>query len=133
MYQQIEDFLIALQAGFVPSENTAALSRLCSSVTAGNSVAVADDGISQKVTVTEGTMQRGEVTVPNRLPLAPYRTFREVDPVASDFLIRMRPVKDNLPTVALLEVDGGRWKLDTILSVGAWLNANLPSDATVIA
>lgn len=28
----------------------------------------------------------------------------------------MKPVKDNLPTVALLEVDGGRWKLDTILA-----------------
>lgn len=132
-YQQIEDFLIALQAGFVPSDNTTALARLCSSVTAGNSVSVADDGISQSVTVTEGTMQRGSVTVPNRLPLSPYRTFREVEPVASDFLIRMKPVKDNLPTVALLEVDGGRWKLDTILAVGLWLSLNLPIAARVIA
>jgi hypothetical protein len=132
-YLQIEEFLIALQAGFLPSDNVTALSRLCSSVTAGNSVSVADDGISQTVTVQEGAMQRGSVNVPSRLPLAPYRTFREIEPVASDFLLRMKPVKDNLPTVALLEVDGGKWRLDTVQAVATWLQANLPTGAVVIA
>lgn len=131
-YLQVEDFLIALQSGFLPSDNVTALSRLCSSVTAGSSVNVADDGISQTVTVIEGAMQRSNIDVPNRLPLAPYRTFREITPVASDFLLRMKPVKDALPTVALLEVDGGRWKLDTVLAIGDYLRAALP-EATVIA
>lgn len=132
-HYQIEEFLIALQAGFLPSENVTAISRLCSCVTAGNSVQAADDGISMRVTIKEGEIERGNIDVPNRLPLAPYRTFREIEPVASDFLLRMKAVKDSLPTVALLEVDGGKWKLDTILAIGAWLQQNLPANTTVIA
>lgn len=132
VYLSIEDFIIALQSSFLPSDNVSALTVMCSSVTAGNSVQTEDDGVSMVVTVQEGAMSRGRVNVPNRLPLAPYRTFREIDPVASDFLLRMKPVKDALPTAALLEVDGGKWKVDTILAIGSYLSLALP-DATIIA
>jgi len=132
VYYAIEDFIIALQSSFLPSDNVSALTAMCSSVTAGSSVQVADDGISMVVTVQEGAMTRGNVNVPNRLPLAPYRTFREIDPVASDFLFRMKPVKDGLPTATLLEVDGGKWKLDTVLAISSYLSLALP-EATVIA
>jgi hypothetical protein len=131
-YMEPEQFLIALQKGFKPTGNVTAIAAMCSTLTTGNSVGVADDGISQTVTLQEGAIQRGRTTVPNRLPLAPYRTFREIDPIESDFMLRMKAVKDGLPRIALLEVDGGKWKLDTVLAIGAWLAEQLP-EATVIA
>jgi hypothetical protein len=127
-----EPFLIALQKGFRPTANTAAIIATCSALTAGNTVSVADDGISQMVTLKEGALERGNTTIPNRLPLAPYRTFREIEPVESDFMLRMKAVKDALPQIALLEVDGGKWKLDTVLAIATWLRTELP-EATVIA
>jgi hypothetical protein len=131
-YDSPDDLLIALQGSFIPSDNLTNLLRLCSNLTAGSSVQTADDGFSQKVVVQEGGVTRGGVELPPRIALAPYRTFREIDPVESDFLIRMRGKKDALPQIALYGVDGGGWKLDTVLAVKFWLQASLP-DVTVIA
>ena len=68
-----------------------------------------------------------------RMVLQPYRTFREIKPVASDFLLRMKAVKDGLPQIALIAVDGGRWTTDTTWAVRDWLAANLPAGTTIIA
>jgi hypothetical protein len=131
-YIEPEPFLISLQKGFAPSQNTAAIAAMCSKVKVGDSITVADDGFSQVVTMQEGAIERGKTQVPNRLPLAPYRTFREIEPIHSDFMLRMKAVKDQLPRFALLEVDGGKWKLDTVLAIAAWLRTQLP-DIAVIA
>lgn len=131
-YSNPEDFLIAIQASFVPTDNLNTLLRVCSNLTAGSSVSVADDGFSQKVTLQDGGVTRQGVEIPPRVSLAPYRTFREVSPIESDFLIRMRGKKDALPEIALFPVDCGRWKHDTALAVKAWMQAALPA-AVVIA
>jgi hypothetical protein len=103
------------------------LLRLCSNLTAGSSVQTADDGFSQKVVIQEGGVTRGGVELPPRIALAPYRTFREITPVESDFLIRMQGKKDALPQIALFGVDGGGWKLDTVLAVKTWLLEKIPT------
>lgn len=131
-YESPDDLLIALQGSFIPSDNLTNLLRLCSNLTAGSSVQTADDGFSQKVVVQEGGVTRKGVDLPPRIALAPYRTFREIAPVESDFLIRMRGKKDALPQIALYGVDGGGWKLDTVLGVKSWLQEKLPG-MTVIA
>jgi hypothetical protein len=133
-YLDPEVFLITAQAGFMPIDgHYTNMLKLCSSLKAGSSVQVADDGYSQKVVIQEGGVTHGEVELPPRVSLRPYRTFREVDPVESDFLLRFKAQKDALPLAALIPVDAGRWKTDTALMVAGWLKKNLPEGATVIA
>lgn len=133
-YIEAELFLIKAQASFMPIDgNFTNMLKLCSSLQAGTSVQVADDGFSQKVVVSGGGVTHGEVSLPPRIGLRPYRTFREIDPVESDFLLRFKARKDDLPTVALIPVDAGRWKTDTALQLRGWLTANLPSGTTIIA
>jgi hypothetical protein len=133
-YLDPEVFLITAQASFMPIDgHYSNMLRLCSSLKAGSSVEVADDGYSQKVVIQEGGVQHGEVELPPRVQLRPYRTFREVDPVESDFLLRFKGQKDALPAVALIPVDAGRWKTDTAHAVERWLRGQLPKDAVVIA
>lgn len=132
-FMQPEKFLINLHQGFAPTEEVIKLQRLASSLSAENSVATSDDGMSQVVTLKQGAVMRTTVELPTRLPLAPYRTFREVNPCFNDFMVRMKGVKDSLPTVALIEICGGKWKLDTVHEIGKWLRKHLPETATVIA
>lgn len=133
-YMDAEMFLITAQAGFMPIDgHYTNMLKLCSSLKAGSSVQVADDGYSQKVVIQEGGVQHGEVELPPRVSLRPYRTFREVDPVESDFLLRFKAQKEALPVVALIPVDAGRWKTDTALMVRSWLEKNLPDGVTIIA
>lgn len=133
-YQDPEVFLITAQASFMPIDgHYSNMLRLCSSLKAGSSVEVADDGYSQKVVIQEGGVQHGEVELPPRVQLRPYRTFREVDPVESDFLLRFKAQKEALPAVALIPVDAGRWKTDTAWAVRRWLENALPVDAVIIA
>jgi hypothetical protein len=133
-YMDPEMFLITAQAGFMPIDgHFTNMLKLCSSLKAGSSVQVADDGYSQKVVIQEGGVTHGEVELPPRVSLRPYRTFREVDPVESDFLLRFKAQKDALPMVALIPIDAGRWKTDTALTVRLWLEKNLPEGTTIIA
>jgi hypothetical protein len=83
--------------------------------------------------IHEGGVEHGAVDLPPRISLRPYRTFREIDPVESDFLLRFKAQKDSLPQVALIPVDAGRWKTDTALMVRHWLTTNLPDETKVIA
>jgi hypothetical protein len=126
-----EEFLIAFRAGFLFNEMATKVQQLCSSLTAESSVEVADDGMSQMVTVKQGAVTRSAVQLPPEIPLIPWRTFREVNPVESKFLLRMKAVKDSLPHIALFEIDG-KWKLDTVQSIHDYITENLP-EATVIA
>lgn len=133
-YRDPEEFLILAQAAFMPIDgHYTNMLMLCSSLTAGSSIQVADDGFSQKVVVSQGGISHGEVQLPPRLRLRPYRTFREIDPVESDLLLRFKARKDALPQCALIPVDAGRWKTDTAMSVATWLATALPTGTTIIA
>lgn len=58
-----------------------------------------------------------------RRTLRPYRTFREVEQPASEFVFRLRSLNGEVPWCALFEADGGKWKLDAVLKIKAWLEA----------
>ncbi len=131
-FQMPEAFLISLNTCFLFNQQAVDLQRLASTLSSEHSVSMADDGISQVVTVKSGTVTRANVTLPNRLNLIPWRTFREATPVESEFLLRMKGSAGQLPSIALIEADGGRWRLDTIASVAKWLREELPG-YTVIA
>jgi hypothetical protein len=98
----------------------------------GNAVAINDDGISQEVVVKSGTLTKAGIVLPSDgVPLIPWRTFRDANPVISRFLLRMKGVKDGLPLIAIFEIDA-KWKLDTVSSIRSYLAGQLP-DATIIA
>ena len=131
-YYEPEAFLLAFRASFLYNENAILVQKLCSTVTSGQAVSVADDGVSQEIVATIGTVTKSKIQLPAEgVPLIPWRTFREANPVESKFLLRMKGVKDSLPAIALFEIDA-KWKNDTIASVEKYLRGKLP-DAVIIA
>jgi hypothetical protein len=127
-----ERFLIAFRSSFLYNDNAVKVQQVCSTVGSGDVVAVADDGVSQEITVKAGTVTRSQVSLPAEgIPLIPWRTFREAAPVESKFLLRMKGVKDALPQIALFEIDA-KWRLDTIAAISRFLNEQIPA-ATIIS
>lgn len=125
-YKSPEEFLIAFRASFYFDEQAVKVQQLCSTLGAGEAVAVTDDGLSQEVVVKTGTVTKSSVTLPaDGVPLIPWRTFREVSPVQSRFLLRLRGVRDGLPQIALFAIDQ-LWRLDTINAIAHWLESNIP-------
>lgn len=133
-YIDQEMFLILAQVGFMQVDgNYTNMLKMCTVLTAGSSVQVADDGYSQKVVIEGGGIKREAIDLPPRIGLRPYRTFREIDPIESDFLLRFKTSKEAMPTISLIPIDGGSWKQDTALAVGHWLAKHLPEGAPIIA
>lgn len=122
-----EEFVIGLQSRFVQDQTTEDLLRLTSSMEA---VAIAeDDGVSQQTTVKQGVALKERVVVKGRRSLRPYRTFREVEQPASEFVFRIRSQGVEMPQCALFEADGRKWSLDAVLAIKAWMesqNLGLP-------
>jgi hypothetical protein len=131
-FMEPEKFIVAFRAGFYYNDEAVKVQQLCSTIVSGNAVAINDDGISQEVVVKSGTLTKAGIILPSDgVPLIPWRTFRDANPVQSRFLLRMRGVKDGLPLIALFEIDA-RWKLDTVASIRSYLAGQLPQ-ATIIA
>lgn len=127
-----EPFLLKFRASFYFNDEAVKVQQLCSTIGSASGVAIADDGMSQEVTVKSGTLTKAGVTLPaDGVPLIPWRTFRDANPVESRFLLRMRGVKDGLPQIALFEIDG-RWQIDTVNSIRSYLAGEL-ADAIIIA
>jgi hypothetical protein len=128
-----EQFLIALQTLFVPGAGDIDYILRMTSALAAEAVSTADDdGISQRVAVRSGAVLKTQEVVKPRIKLAPYRTFREVEQPVSEYVFRLRSREGDLPTCALFEADGGKWKLDAIQNIATWLSRNT-TDIPVIA
>ena len=132
-YMASEKFLIDLQAAFLPTDNVVALQRVASSLTSDSSISVQDDGFGQRVTTKAGSATFADVAVPPRIELYVYRTFREIDPVRAEFMFRVKGVRDAAPQVALMDIDAGKWRMNTVTLVGQWLEKHLPKDTVIIA
>lgn len=94
----------------------------------GTTVEVADDGITQTGTVSRGVsgkLMDKEVAKPI-VRLSPYRTFREVEQPEGEYLLRIRLDGDEQPRAALIEADGGMWKLRAMESIKAFITKECP-------
>lgn len=131
VYMDTEPFLIAFRASFLFNDNAVKIQRVLSSLSNESAVTVADDGISQTVTAKAGAVTRTAIELPPEIPLIYWRTFREVNPVESKFLLRMKGDSGKVPQAALFEIDA-KWKLDTVESVRHYLHKALPT-ATILA
>ncbi|MNO23009.1 hypothetical protein D3C76_128010 [compost metagenome] len=120
-YYDAETFNIKLQSMFVSNEDRTKLLKVVGNIKEEAVRQVGDDGVSQSVVAKTGVATVEDVTVPNPVLLAPYRTFVEVEQPASAFVFRM---KDG-PAAALFEADGGAWRNDAIEVVSTYLAKEL--------
>lgn len=127
-----EEFVIGLQSRFVASPDLVETLKIASNLEASTVVQSEDDGISQRTTVKQGVQLKEVVKVKGRVVLRPYRTFREVEQPGSEFVFRLRSDNGAIPHCALFEADGGKWKLDAVLAIKAWLDGQA-LDIPVIA
>ena len=102
----VEAMIIMLQTNFIDTENRNNLIQLISRISSENKVEMTDDGMGQRVAVTQGVSVKGTVSVPPLVKLIPFRTFYEVNQPEQTFLFRI----DKNMNVALFDADGGAWK-----------------------
>lgn len=120
-----EQFVIGLLTSFVDSAERESLLKLASNVTSEAVVTSQDDGVSQQLAVKAGISFKEPATI-RIIRLAPYSTFREVEQPVSEFLVRAKQAGENqLPTLALFDADGGKWKLTAIENIARMLRAGL--------
>lgn len=130
-YLAPETFRIRFQASFYLDDEAMKVLRLISTLgVKGEELNLSDDGISQTVEVKSGTVTRGKVELPSDgVKLIPWRTFREVPPVQSRFLLRIK--SDGVQVgIALHEIDA-KWRLDTIASIRTWLKEKAPTAVVI--
>lgn len=116
--QSVEEFIIALETEFASTEDRDILIGFLAKVNVEDGVQFEDDGISQKVTRRVGVAGNEFATVPRYVALAPYKTFREIEPVEIKYKFRMSQEAD----CSLYEADGGQWEIDTRKAIADWLD-----------
>lgn len=112
-FMPVDKFIIALQAHFLKDETVEKILKLVGNMTSTKEVGTKDDGVTQRVEAKVGLAKVENVSVPNPVSLAPYRTFVEVDQPYSNFILRMNSEHE----CALFEADGGFWKIDAMKNV----------------
>jgi hypothetical protein len=133
-YLDPETFIIWFQSCFQTCGDFGYVLELVSHLTAERVVSAVDDGITQRAGQSRGVVRKENVLVRPRVRLAPYRTFREIDPQPeSEFLLRLKNEgEDQPPSVALFEADGGAWKLEARQRIAEYLAGKLKeSDQTI--
>lgn len=128
-YMDLETFNIMLQSRFLDTEDRAKLLALTANVVDESVSTYGDDGVSQKTTVKNGVTSVAEVKVPNPVTLKPFRTFAEAEQPESKFVFRMSKDEDGI-TAALIEADGGAWKVQAIKNIADYLHNNLAEKLT---
>lgn len=123
-----EEFQIMLQSNFLPSDNLSLVLKLAGNIKKEQNMQVADDGVSQRVTVNAGVATVTDVTVKNPVELTPIRTFREIEQPESPFVLRF----DENGNCALFTGDGAAWRLTAVARIAEYLKNNLAGYNVVV-
>jgi len=128
----IEDMIVLLGTSFAPSDDRERVIKLL-----GNITKTTDDGITQQVNIKKGISLQGVAEMPNVIELLPWRSFPEIDPRPSKWLIRMKSDEHSgLPIVSLHEVNREQWRSATIEAIAVYLGGQMNSslhDIVIIA
>ena len=116
-----ETFNIMLQTGFVGNDDLKEILRYIGTMSDKEVRTVADDGIKQEITIKSSTQGLIDVFIPNPVILRPFRTFVEIEPVESKFVLRLKEGGG----CALFEADGGAWKIDTMGALQTYIEDTL--------
>ena len=130
---ELENFIIALQAQFEPTENIDAILKIVGNLSLETKLSVEDDGTTQRATAKTGIAKVENVSLPNPIALSPYRTFSELDQPSSNFVFRMSGDIGRGFQCALYEADGGRWKIEAIDRICKWLSEYLPDNCVILS
>lgn len=127
-YMDNEDFGIMLQTSFVEDENRDLALQVVRSMVEESSEQIADDGISQRVTIKHGAQMMSTIPFKNPAYLRPLRTFTEVNQPDSPFVIRFKEGKQ----AAIFEADGGAWRVEAVRRIGEYLQTALADSNVVV-
>lgn len=133
-YMPLEDFIVGLQVRFADADDRKKILGLLSNVKHETVKTALDDGITQVVQARAGVALVSDVAVPNPVLLCGLRAFRDVVQPSSLYVLRVQAGHNGgLPQVALMEADGGAWRLSAIERVREWLVAALPTEVSILA
>ena len=124
-FHDSESFCIMLRTLFEATPERDELLLLVASIAENNVRETLDDGVQQEVTTRRGVTVVNRQAVKPVWKLTPYRTFREVEQPASEFVVRLRQGEGS-PCVALFEADGGAWAVEAMQNVAEDLAGKLP-------
>ncbi|WP_147613045.1 hypothetical protein [Treponema pectinovorum] len=131
-----EEFAIKFRSLFVPNSknDTDYVLKYASKLSGGTNIDLEDDGITQSVGVKKGLSGAlvSKESVKPIVRLTPYRTFREIEQVESEFLFRTRLDSENVPNLALFEADGSAWRLEAVKRIAGYIAKECP-DLKIIA
>ena len=127
-YISTDDFNTMLLSNFICTPAREELFKVVKSLTNEQSMNTADDGVSQVVTVKQGVSLASNCQFKNPVPLAPMRTFTEIEQPESNFTLRV----NEKANVALFEADGGAWKNEAVARVKEYLKKNLSEYPVVV-
>lgn len=117
-----DQFMIELMSMFDPHYgDVAEILRMMGTVKSEGVRTSIDDGVSQKVTASSGVTLVQELVVKNPVTLQPYRTFLDVTQPPSKFILRLEAEEGELPSAALFEGDGGRWRVEAVDNIATYL------------
>lgn len=125
-YTNVEEFVIGAQCNFIENGDRGRALALVGTLSTEEVRTDSDDGVTQTASARRGVVSKATVENKNPYRLAPFRTFAEVAQPESPFVLRLRGGGDGeQPEVALFEADGGKWRLDAIASIKAYLRREL--------
>lgn len=130
-YMDKENFIIQLQTCFEDSLNKTNLLESIKYISSETKVASEDNGVSQVVTMKQGSQLKSEVQINPIAMLIGYRTYKEIDQVQTMYLLRLKDEGQ----LALFEADGGSWQYEAQLRVSKHLKEELTDlidDGTVV-
>ena len=138
-YYDSESFNILLQSRFCQDDTTAKLLGIVGNVKSSEIQTNSDNGITQTVKTSKGIVLKEDTALPNPVTLAPFRTFVEIDQVASAFIFRATTSRNPLSDddskdicFALFEADGGAWKIEATQRIKAYLEKAFENTGIVI-
>lgn len=123
-FMSIEQFIITLKSKFVMTDELEQIVKIVGNISDETVTNYNDDGITQQVTAKTGIARVGEVALPPKIELKPYRTFTEVEQPSSEFLLRATKRNGGIE-FALFEADGGAWKNESIKRIAEYLQNKL--------
>lgn len=123
-----ESFNTMLLSTFIPTDSREVLFKVISNLVKEQNCNLADDGVSQVVTVKQGITTASNITFKNPVCLQPMRTFPEVDQPESNFTLR---VNENA-LISLHEADGGAWKNEAVANIKNYLSEKLAHQNVVV-
>jgi len=130
-FMEPDNFIIMAQSRFVETEDLGKVRAIAGNVRSEEVIQFGDDGISQQVTAKSGIARVENVVIPPRVKLAPYRTFIEIEQPVSEFVFRAKKAGE-LPHFALLEADGGAWRIEAMKRIKAYLEKELEGIENVV-